>query len=457
MPRSKNPVPSYSLHKPTGQAYVRLPDGNGGRRVVYLGKYGSPSSQAEYRRLLAEMEAQPAAVRHTLAAGPTSANLTVSEVLLAFMQWAATHYRTPDGEPTNEIVELRQSARPVRELYGHTPAREFGPKALATVRQRLIDAGLCRTLINRRMDRVKRVFKWATSQELVPVTVYQSLRTLAGLQKGRTAARESERVEPVDPAHVDATLPYLTPHLRTMVELQRLTGMRPGEVCRLKLAEVERIGESWTYRPDHHKTAHRGRPRVIPLGPKARAALVAFLLRDGTPPHGFGHLALNDPSQSDARRVMADAYEEAGRVRDAELLRDVTRRVMLIEGCVVDPAAPLFSPAESREEWARAARANRKSKVPPSQQNRRKVMLKRRPGSVYKVTAYGHAVRKAAEKANVPHWHLNQLRHTFATQVRSSHGLEAAQVLLGHAKADVTQVYAERNEALAASVAAKIG
>ena len=55
------------------------------------------------------------------------------------------------------------------------------------------------------------------------------------------------------------------------------------------------------------------------------------------------------------------------------------------------------------------------------------------------------------------HWHPNQLRHTFATEVRKVHGLEAAQVLLGHARADVTQVYSERNEELAATVAAKIG
>jgi len=45
----------------------------------------------------------------------------------------------------------------------------------------------------------------------------------------------------------------------------------------------------------------------------------------------------------------------------------------------------------------------------------------------------------------------------FATKVRKAHGLEAAQVLLGHARADVTQVYAERNEELAREVAGKIG
>jgi integrase len=35
--------------------------------------------------------------------------------------------------------------------------------------------------------------------------------------------------------------------------------------------------------------------------------------------------------------------------------------------------------------------------------------------------------------------------------------LEAAQVLLGHSRADVTQIYAERNTELASRVAAKIG
>ena len=62
---------------------------------------------------------------------------------------------------------------------------------------------------------------------------------------------------------------------------------------------------------------------------------------------------------------------------------------------------------------------------------------------------------KAWRKAH--RWHPNQLRHSFATHVRKHHGLEAAQVLLGHSKADVTQIYAEKNEALAVGIAAKIG
>ena len=58
---------------------------------------------------------------------------------------------------------------------------------------------------------------------------------------------------------------------------------------------------------------------------------------------------------------------------------------------------------------------------------------------------------------HVPHWHPNQLRHTHGTEVRRRFGLEAAQVALGHERADVTQVYAERNLDLAVKVAAEVG
>lgn len=451
MPRPRNPFPTPRCHK--GRAVIDVYDGPA-RRTVTLGAWGSPEAEQEFARLMAERRVS---AQLPVPSGAPASNATINEVLLGFMRWAATHYRTPDGQPTTEIKELKSSLRPVRELYGATPAAEFGPKSLAAVRQHMVGLGWCRSLINRRVDRVKRVFKWAASEELVPVSVHQALRTLAGLRKGRSEARESEPVKPVDPAHVTATLPFLTPHLQCMVELQRLTGMRPGEVCQLRLREVERTGAVWVYRPAQHKTAHHGKTRAVHLGPRAQAALTAFLRRDGAPPDGFGHVRLNDPDQRDARRVMADAYQDAGRERDAELLRDTGRAVALVAGCVVDPALTLFSPYRAREERFRIARQKRKSKVPPSQQNQRKANPKLVPAAEYTPHTYAHAVRVAAGKAKVPHWHPNQLRHLFATEVRKEHGLEAAQVLLGHSRADVTQVYAERNEQLAARVAADVG
>jgi len=117
----------------------------------------------------------------------------------------------------------------------------------------------------------------------------------------------------------------------------------------------------------------------------------------------------------------------------------------------------LFSPYYAREERFRLAHRKRKSKVTPSQKDRRKSKPQLVPATEYTPHTYAHAVRVAAAKDEVAHWHPNQLRHTFATEVRKEEGLEAAQVMLGHSRADVTQVYAERNKSLALKIATRIG
>ena len=75
----------------------------------------------------------------------------------------------------------------------------------------------------------------------------------------------------------------------------------------------------------------------------------------------------------------------------------------------------------------------------------------------YSREAYTRAIARACEKAGVNRWFPNQLRHAFATDARKSYGLEAAQILLGHASADITQIYAERDTKKAIEVARAIG
>jgi integrase len=262
--------PSYRLHKPSGRAVVTLRIAGGGRRDVYLGAYDSPESRREYARVVAELAAAPIPEQ---VATPAALDPTVDELLLAFWRHAEAHYRRADGTPTNEISEYRQAFRQVRALYGSGPAREFGPLALKAVRQRMVAAGWSRRLVNARVGRVRRAFKWAASEELVPAAVPQALTTVGGLQRGRTAAPEREPVVPVDPGVVRATLPFLRPPVRGMVEVQLLTGMRPGEVCRLRPCDIDAAGDVWVYRPDQHKTRHRGKDRAVAIGPRARAVL----------------------------------------------------------------------------------------------------------------------------------------------------------------------------------------
>jgi integrase len=117
----------------------------------------------------------------------------------------------------------------------------------------------------------------------------------------------------------------------------------------------------------------------------------------------------------------------------------------------------LFSPAEAVAEWQAAKREARVSKVPPSQRARGKRRPRRTPGDHYTVETYRHAIAYGIKRAKVDHWHANQLRHSAATRIRAKFGLEASQTVLGHASADVTQVYAERDQAKAREIMAKVG
>ena len=177
---------------------------------------------------------------------------------------------------------LRLSFRLLRELYGHTLASEFGPLALKTVRQAMIDAKLSRTEINRRVGRIVRAVKWAVENERVAASVHHGLKAVAGLKKGRTEAKELDPVKPVPEAHVEAVRPFVARQVWAMIELQRLTGMRPGEVCQMRTCDIDVAGKVWSYVPPRHKTEHHGRKREIPIGPRAQAILRPWLKSDPT-------------------------------------------------------------------------------------------------------------------------------------------------------------------------------
>ena len=418
-------IPDYTRHKATGQAVVRL-DG----RDVYLGKHNTPASREKYDRTIAEWLtarriASPAPLSTGTDAQPSP--LTVNELILAFWKHAQDHYRSPDGEPTGELVNIKAALRPLRQLYGTTPAAEFGPLGLRSVRQSMIAAGLMRTTINARVNRVRRAFRWAVSMELIPPTILPALKAVDGLLKGRTKAREPEPVDPVSKAVVDQTLPYLSGPVAGLVQLQQLTGMRPGEACAVRGRDLEFGDPTGTYRPASHKTAWKGKGRAVVLGPRAQ-----------------------------------------------ELLRSFVK---------TDPAECLFDPRDAVAEHHAARTARRKSKPTPSELAKRKADPGRNHARRYTRLTYRNAVSRACDKA-FPHpelsaiprakltadqaaelrewrkshrWRPNQLRHTVATEVRARYGLEASQTVLGHSRADVTQIYAERDVTKAREVMAQMG
>ena len=206
-----------------------------------------------------------------------------------------TAYYVKNGKPTTEPVNIRLALRPLRQLYGHTLAREFGPLRLKTVRQAFIDSGLCRSEVNKRVRHVLRAFKWAVGDEMVPPSVHHGLKAVQGLRRGRADVRESEPIRPVPDAFVDAIAPHVSRQVWAMVELQRLSGMRPGEVCSMRSIDVDMSGRIWVYTPESHKTEHHGRERRIYLGPKAQATLRPWLRAELT-------AYLFSPAEAEAER-----------------------------------------------------------------------------------------------------------------------------------------------------------
>jgi hypothetical protein len=199
--RSREPaprIPSYRRHKPTGQVVVTL---NG--RDIYLGKWNNKASRAEYDRLIGEWLAANRSL-------PSAAFVaTVAELAAAYLSFAK-RYSRKDGHPTAHLHAIRQALRALKEGYALHPANDFGPLALHAVQEKLIAAGNTRCYINQLCGIIKRMFRWAASQKLLPVTAYQALATVPGLRKGRTGARETLPVPPVADGIVEATLPNLS-------------------------------------------------------------------------------------------------------------------------------------------------------------------------------------------------------------------------------------------------------
>jgi hypothetical protein len=124
MPRPKNPQPTYLHHKPTGQAYCRVPDGKGGRKTIYLGEYGSSESKIEHTRILAQL-AGSTAVLPTHTGGNDS---TVNELVFAYAQWVNKNRPTTKTRHHVGGTDPRYALRALREMFGTTPAGETSPE-----------------------------------------------------------------------------------------------------------------------------------------------------------------------------------------------------------------------------------------------------------------------------------------------------------------------------------------
>ena len=311
-------------------------------------------------------------------------------------------YYVKNGKQTGQLDRFRAALEFPLRYFPASPVDDFGPKKHLFCRDEMEKSGrFARSYVNALVNYFRSVVKWGVGRELVRPETLVALQTVPALKRGKSTAREVEPVESVPGDDVDATLPFLPGQVAAMVRIQRLTGMRSGEVCAM------RFGDVWVYVLRSDKTAHRrvaSAKKRVPLGPQVQAILAPYLAE-----------------KSDDR----DAF--------------------------------LFSPQDAARDRAFERRRNRKTPLTPSQRKRDAEPKTRRYAESYSSELYGKIVKRAAIRAGVDPWTPNRLRHLYATEVRAKFGLEAAQIMLGHARADVTQIYAERDFDKAAQIAAEIG
>jgi integrase len=415
---SREKVPQYCLHKGSGQAYVKI-DG----KRIYLGPHNSPESRRRYSdeidrwRELQQWGVLP--------------DIRVGELMLMYLDKHVQKRYVKNGRPTSEQAVVQAALRFLAK-HRHVLSADFGPRLLKDVRADMVHVGLARATTNRYTTRIRQMFEWAVSEELIQERVHAALRTVKALLAGRTDAPDHERVKPVPIVFVDSIQSYVSRHVWGMIQMGLLTGARPGEIVSMRVGDINTSGRIWEYVPREHKMQHKGQDRVIMIGPKAQGILREFL----------------KPNAADF----------------------------------------VFSPAEADRERRDRLRSERKSPMTPSQSARQqKENGQRRPKDHYTVASYRRAIERACEIAfRMPDqlriipiglpaheekrrrreaaqwrkahcWHPNQLRHTFGTEARREGGIETSRILLGHASIATSEIYAEPDRTAAQKMIAKIG
>lgn len=397
MARPRKAIPALKFHKQTRQwFYFRQ-----GKRH-YLGR---EKAEAERR------------FKAAISRGPQdepivdSSDCILSEALNAYWQFAKTHYT--DKRARDRISRILAVAH---EVQGGCAVDEFRPSHFRAIRGKLLESpSLSRNYINALMKCLKTAFVWLAAEHIIPAGMLAAAQTIKSLAPGE-GGRETDDVEAVEDWVIDATIPECHPTLAAMIQAQRLTGCRPGELCHMRREEISTSPAElirvhglkrkiaampvegaiiWLYAPDRHKNKWRGKVRIIPIGP-------------------------------DAQQILKPFFQPSGYVfRPSDVLSEAECRALGV-------------------------------------------------GPHYTVRAYRNAIGRAVERANafrgqvavklatelplLPPWAPNQLRHAALEDVAEREDAEAAGIMAGHgASRRALDAYVRATIKRAAATAAKCG
>jgi len=376
-------------------------------KKIMLGRTGTPEAEAAYRQLQIQVFTDP-----TLASLKPQ-QVTVDNLCLAYLQYAK------ENAPEH-FSGIKTAVEILLKHYIGQAVDTLDTRHFLLLQDLFVQHGVSRQYCNMLMNYIRAMLKWGILRKLVPHQVYVEAKFIPALKKGKTRAYEKPPRQDVPDKVINRTLPYLLPTLRDMVQVQRLAGMHPSEVCRMKPGEIDTDFTTpddvviWMYTPGTHKNSWREKKqkgeyvRIIPLGKPEQGIIAPRLV-----------------GKSDTDYI--------------------------------------FSPKDTMKERYERDAAKRKSKVQPSQIKRKEQNAKkpkRKDKDFYIRDSYNRAIQRTITAANkhlpdseqIPHWTPYQLRHTAVSELTLQNGLDVARAVAGQKSLSVTQGYSGVRQKLARGI-----
>ena len=382
-----------------------------GGQKINLGRTGTPEADAALRQLQIQVLTDP-----TLTFLRPQ-QISVDDLCFAYLRYAKendpTHYSSI--KTAVEILLKNFTGQLVESLNG---------QSFLLLQAGFVQHGVCRGYCNELMGYIRAMLKWGVLYDLVSLKVNEVAKLVPPLRKGKTTARENPKRQDVPDEVVNRTLPHLHTTIRDMVQVQRLAGMRPSEICRMKPGEIDMEYTTpdgmiiWMYTPGTNKNSWREKKqageyvRIIPLG-KPEQEIIAT--------------RLTNKSDDDF----------------------------------------VFSPKDTMQEKLAQDAAKRKSKVQPSQVKRKERNAKnprRKDRDFYESDSYRRAITRAITAANrhlpdgerIPMWTPYQLRHAAITDITLQTGNpDIARAFAGQKSLAVTMDYNHADVQIAINQAVK--
>ena len=398
---------NLQIRQDKGYACVYL----NGKKIMLGARYGTPEAEEAFKKLQIQVLTDP-----TLPLLKPQ-QVTVDILCCAYLKYAQEH------DP-GHFSSVKTAVEILLRFATGQPVESLDSRSFLLLQEMFVQHGVSRQYCNTLMKFIRAMLKWGTIRKLVSHQVYWEAKLVPALKKGKTSAYEKPKRQDVPDKVINRTLPHLLPTIRDMVQVQRLAGMRPSEVFRMKPGEIDMDYKTddgvaiWMYTPGTNKNSWREKHkageyfRIIPLGKPEQDILAPRLL-----------------GKSDTDYI--------------------------------------FSPKDAVKEHFALRASERKTKVQPSQIKRKEHNAKkpkRKDRDCYDRDSYNRAIKRSIAVANtrlpdneqIPTWTPYQLRHAAITDIAlQTKSLDIARAVAGQKSISVTQGYNHADVKIAVEQAVK--